>query len=842
MNDQYIAHKRKATTQYQEAYQNLESHLTEVGELASEFSQKIKAPDAGKVLGLLHDFGKYSKQFQGYLRSATGDLDRDDTDFVDAVALKGKVDHSSAGAQLIWQRLHKFGGAGQGELVAQMLSICIASHHSGLINCIDKDGNNTFRKRLCKEDEKTHLRECLSKAESQLIASVDELLNQDLVKNLFEKLNKLADFSSAKQDYKYPKIDSFNFGFFTRFLFSCLVDADRLNSAEFETPSRKKQRISRQEWLDWNVAIERFESHISLFEEAKPNHEETKTINEIRQRISASCLKRAVDPQGIYSLTVPTGGGKTLTSLRYALHHARKHNLERIIYIIPYTSIIEQNARAVRDILENDNDLHPWVLEHHSNIEPERQTWHSKLVSENWDAPIVFTTMVQFLESLFSGGTSSVRRMHQLANTVLIFDEIQTLPIKCVHLFCNALNFLSQHANTTALLCTATQPLLNNLPFEDKGQLIMAENSELVGDVRDIQQLFLDLTRVDINNRLKVGGWSCDEIKQLAIERFDEFGSCLVIVNTKIWAQQLYQTCNDHLDGDVVVHLSTSLYPAHRKAKLDMIRERLDKGLPVLCISTQLIEAGVDVSFGSVVRFLAGLDSIAQAAGRCNRHNELTDKSGVSIKGQVDVINPDSENVGLLKDIHVGQEKTQRVFNEINEGELLRPSAMQRYFQYYFYDRSDEMDYPISASDHAPEQTLLNLLSQNSLNPNADEKNREGKLPLMRHSFMEAGKLFRAIEAPTQAVVIRHGKGKKLVAELCRLAKEFEPQAYYRTLKEAQQFSVNLFPNVWKKLKDAEAIHETQEGEGIYFLDETYYSEEFGVSTEKLGMMDNLNY
>jgi len=828
MSSQYIAHIREKDGDIQP----LIDHLREVGNLACEFAQKINTPDAGNVLGLLHDFGKFSKAFQNYLNSAQGRIQPDEDEYVEADKLKGKIDHSSAGAQLIWQRLYKFGGAGQGELVAQTLALCIASHHSGLINCIDKDGSNIFNIRMGKDDEKTHLRECLSHAEAELMASVDELVTQELVKKLYGKLSELADFSSAKEKKKYSKTDSFNLGFFTRFLFSCLVDADRLNSAEFETPIRKQQRLSRQTWLDWEIAVERLESHLGQFEQTKP-------IDEIRRRISDNCKQRANDPQGIYSLTVPTGGGKTLASLRYALHHVRKHSLERIIYIIPYTSIIEQNARAVREVLEQEADLHPWVLEHHSNLEPEYQTWHSKLVSENWDAPIVFTTMVQFLETLFSGGTRSVRRMHQLANSVLVFDEIQTLPINCVHLFCNALNFLTQHAKTTALLCTATQPLLDNLRFEDKGQLLMADKAEIVGDVRDTRKLFSDLTRVDISNRVKVGGWSSEEIKQLALERFDKFGSCLVIVNTKQWAQDLYQACMDDVDKNAIFHLSTSLYPAHRKTKLDTIRDRLSQGLPVLCISTQLIEAGVDISFGAVIRFLAGLDSIAQAAGRCNRHGELKDKNGLSIKGQVDVINPDSEPVELLKDIQVGKEKTQRVFSEIGgQAELLAPETMRRYFQYYFYDRSEEMDYPVSAKDHAPEQTLLNLLSQNFLNINKDERRRPGKLPLMRHSFMDAGKLFKAIEAPTQAVVVRHGKGTELVNELCRLAKEFEPKAYFETLKEAQQYSVNLFPKIWRKLVDADAVHETQPGEGIYYLDETYYSEEFGVSVERAGNME----
>ena len=825
LTKEYIAHIRSKDGEVQ----SLEAHLNEVAGLASNFSAKVNVPNAGKVLGLLHDFGKYSSTFQNYIKSAEGQIRPDEDDYVEADQLKGKIDHSSAGAQLVWKQLNKFKGAGKEELVAQILAICIASHHSGLINCLDQDGNNIFKKRIGKEDEKTHLLECLKKAEDGLMLTVNEQASLSLVKSILQVLNRIVDFRSAMEAGKYSKKDAFNLGIFTRFLFSCLVDADRLNSAEFESPERKLQRIARSDWLNWHIAIIRFEKKISQF---KSNES---PVNKVRQRISETCLKRAVDVQGIYSLTVPTGGGKTLASLRYALHHAQYHNLERIIYIIPYTSIIEQNAGAVRDLLERDDDPHPWVLEHHSNIEPERQTWHSKLVSENWDAPIVFTTMVQFLETLFSGGTSSVRRMHQLANAVLIFDEVQTLPIKCVHLFCNSLNFLTKHTNTTTLLCTATQPILNNLHFKDKGQLTLAEKPELV---ENVDKLFADLTRVEINDHVKINGWSCEEIKHLAIQRFDEFGSCLIIVNTKKWAQNLFQAFDSYVDQESLFHLSTSLYPAHRKAKLDNIKSRLSKGLPVLCISTQLIEAGVDVSFGSVIRFLAGLDSIAQAAGRCNRHGELKNSDNELMKGQVDIVNPDLEKIELLKDIKVGQEKTLRVLSENSDSDLLSPDIMQKYFKYYFYDRSGEMDYPFSDKDHAPEQTLLNLLSQNSLNPNADQEKRQGKLPLMRQSFMEAGKLFKAIDAPTKAVIVKHRRGSELVAELCRLAKEFEPSDYFKALKEAQQYSVNLFPNTWEKLLKANAVHETQPGEGIYYLDETYYHEEFGVATEKVNIMD----
>jgi CRISPR-associated helicase cas3 len=238
------------------------------------------------------------------------------------------------------------------------------------------------------------------------------------------------------------------------FLFSCLIDADRINSSDFEREAQKEIRRLTEK-PDWQTAIDQLETKLAGFENRYP-------IDGIRRRISGDCLKRAVDFQGIYTLTVLTGGGKTLASLRYALHHAQKHNLDRIIYIIPYTSIIDQNAQAVREILGEN-----WVLEHHSNLEPEKQSWQDKLLSENWDKPIVFTTMVQFLDAWFGGCTRGARHIHPMTNSVLIFDEIQTLPIKCVHLFCNVLNWLTTFGKSTAVLCTATQPLLGELGVQN---------------------------------------------------------------------------------------------------------------------------------------------------------------------------------------------------------------------------------------------------------------------------------------------------------------------------------------------------------------------------------------
>ena len=814
---EYLAHRR----QIDGANQSVLDHLQEVGALAEEFACKVGLGNAGRLIGLLHDFGKYSADFQRYIRSATGDYDKDDEDYVDAGSLKGKIDHSSAGAQWIWQRMRSIGGAGQGELCGQILSLCIASHHSGLIDCIDKDDTPTFLERMGKSEEKVHSLECQANADKELVEELEHIAGVDQVKEFFERLQRLADFQNGIRN-SFTVIDSFNIGFLTRFLFSCLIDADRLNSAEFESPERHTDRLARASDQSWSVAICRLEERLK--ELPIRNY-----VDKLRNEISQNCQARSGERKGIYTLTVPTGSGKPYASLRHAQHHAQAHNLDRIIYVIPYTSIIEQNAQAIREVVERDGDAFSWVLEQHSNLEPEQQTWQSKLVSENWDAPIVLTTTVQLLEAMFGGGTRGVRRLHQLANAVLVFDEIQTLPVNCVHLFCNAINFLVDHCGTTAVLCTATQPLLNQLRSPEKGQLDIPPGNELAGRVA---RHFEALRRVAIRDMCKAGGWSVSEVSDLTLEQHRTVGSCLLIVNTKAWAKSVYEGCKEHIRTESLFHLSTNQCPAHRKQLLSMIRSRLEKGLPVLCVSTQLIEAGVDVDFACVIRFVAGLDSIAQAAGRCNRNGRLKDADGDLAQGQVYVVNPDHETTGMLKDIQVGKEVAERVLSEAHD-DFLAPAAMERYFQYYFFSRADDMCYPLTAAQVGRTTSILNMLSANQ-GSNYEYSGSGRRVPLMKHSFKEAAKQFKAIDAPTEGVVVPYGRGAELINELCALAKEFDPGTYYKKLREAQQYSVNLFPNVFEKLRGAGALHEVQEGYGIYYLKEEHYSAALGVSINEV--------
>ncbi|WP_010129883.1 CRISPR-associated helicase/endonuclease Cas3 [Haemophilus sputorum] len=825
MNFNYIAHVRKADGQPQ----SLQTHLTETSEIAKLLAAKLDLEQEGELLGLMHDFGKYSHKFQKYIHDETG-LFNPDLDDEESTPNGSKVDHSTAGAQWVYRELRKIGAEqGIGELFGQMLGLCIASHHGeGLIDCLDGEGNPKWIERFNKTDELTHLAECEQNADEVVQQKAHELAGENLIRNLLKAVKLILSDSTTND-----KIKEFYLGCLTRFLFSCLIDADRINSSDFEREAQKEVRRLTEK-PDWQMVIDQVEAKLAGFQNRYP-------IDEIRRRISSDCLKRAVDPQGIYTLTVPTGGGKTLASLRYALHHAQKHNLDRIIYIIPYTSIIDQNAQVVREILGED-----WVLEHHSNLEPEKQSWQDKLLCENWDKPIVFTTMVQFLDAWFGGGTRGARHIHPMTNSVLIFDEIQTLPVKCVHLFCNVLNWLTKFGKSTAVLCTATQPLLGELGLqnfpEDKrgaitarGLLRLPENAEIMGKYQDLDKLFADLSRVEIRFNEKSGGWNVEEAGTFLLEQFQTTPSCLFIVNTKKWAQELYQYCQkQNVPPEALFHLSTHQCAAHRKAIFDTIKARLENKEPVICISTKLIEAGVDISMACVIRALGGLDSIAQAAGRCNRHKEVD-------KGLVYVLNlQETDFSQILPDIAVGKEKAATIFREFEEKDILQPKAMSRYFELYFYNRSDEMVYLINEKDK--NDGLLHWLSDNCFNAGAKFKGyfkndilrKRDLYPLLMQSFKSAGRIFQVIDAPTRSVIVPYGKGKEYITTLCGA---WDVKEMSEAKKKAQSYSVNVFPKVWNKLQEKKALHETIKGSGIYYLDECHYNNEFGLSLDKISEM-----
>ncbi len=824
----YIAHKN----------QKLYEHLEGVAELAKAHAEKIGMGNYGELLGLLHDFGKYSAEFQKYITDAIKKDDPhfnpdEDEDFIDPTGKKGKIDHSTAGAQFL---SHKNGSSNAHKMLGQFLSLCLVSHHSGLIDCLTTDSNGTwdsYSKRLSKHDNKTHRNDCTKNIDDHVLQRINTILmDKSFTKPFEEKCRDIVRVSPETNPLS--TVAQFQLGLLARFLFSTLIDADRQDSADSEKPKTARHR-QQGRYRSWDVLAERLENAYKAFEtKSKAYRTETENnVNKIRSAISKHCLNAAERPQGLFTLTVPTGGGKTLSSLRFALNHAKDCGLDRIIYIIPFTSIIDQNAQVVREILEPKEcpeDAGKIVLEHHSNIGAEAQSWKEKLLTENWDAPIIYTTMVQLLEAFFGTGTRGVRRMHQLAKAVIVFDEIQILPVKCVHLFNNAINFVVHQCGSTVVLCTATQPLLGSVD-KKKGALKLNEENELMPDVG---KLFSDLKRVHVHDRRKTPGWNHAEIAAFALELVKASGSCLVVANTKRSVRTIFAEAKK--PGIEIFHLSTGMCPAHRKQVLKTIRQKLSSGEPILCVSTQLIEAGVDVDFRSVIRVLAGLDSIAQAAGRCNRN-------GKPEIGNVFVVNLVEENLDFLADIAVGQEKSNRVLDDYKsdaskyDSDIIGPKMLEWYYQNYFYQRKNVMDYPVNVNRN---DTLLNLLACN-VNAASDYRRVRGILPeiSLRQSFMTAAKQFKSIDAPTRSVIVPYGnEGKELVNQLCSA---FEVEKQYSLIKKAQQYSVNVFSYEFEKLTEECALYRVQEGTEIFHLDGKFYSETFGISTEPINKEEFLH-
>jgi len=529
--------------------QYVREHLENTSVLSRKFAEKIGLGNVGELIGLLHDFGKYSEEFQGYIKSACGIIDSNSEAFVDSKDKKGRIDHSSAGAQYIWRQADP--NKPVTVYLAQIIALCIASHHGGLIDCILPDGEDWFAKRINKDPAKTHIDEAVDRCDDRILKRIDRL---------FKHTETLRDFIAVMKcvtDVASLTIRDYRAGFLTRFLFSCLIDADRTDTVDSECPEKAVLR-NKNAYPAWDEFIDALDKRLSKFLVRN-------RVDEIRRDVSMACKKSGVKERGVYSLTVPTGGGKTLASLRFALEHARKHDLKRIVFVIPYTTIIDQNADEVRKVFKDLTDKYKTelVLEHHSNLTPDEETLQTKILSENWDASIVYTTTVQLLESLFSGGTRGVRRMHQLAESVIVFDEIQTLPIRLVHLFNNAMNSIVDFCGSSVVLCTATQPCLNKVCAQ-KGAIEIKQEHEIMPDVKS---LFSELKRVEVVDAVKPGGWSPEEVAQLAKEELRKTGSVLIVVNTKRAAKELFELCRQ-VDA-VVYHLSTDMCPAHRMGILE---------------------------------------------------------------------------------------------------------------------------------------------------------------------------------------------------------------------------------------------------------------------------------
>jgi len=808
-NEDYIAH----ISQTDKRIQTVPEHLAAVQEGCEVFGSKIGATHLAGMAGLLHDMGKNTHSFMQYIQLASADPEN--------APKRGSVDHSTAGGKWIYQRYHEKALLPQDKIAAEWIANCVISHHQGLRDYVAPEGKSPFLERVVNK------KEGMEEYEQAVAAFLSDWTVEELD----------CYFADAKQELKrmielrkVNKLRPIAFSLLIKYLFSCLIDADRTNTREFE-----ENRYEGWERDPRPFFARSYEKVIQHLKDKNDAPDADRPINKLRRDMSQQCEDFAAKPSGIYTLSIPTGGGKTLASLRYALKHAMEYKKERIIYIVPYTTIIEQNAGDIRKILDDDDN----ILEHHSNVvdhfdptakdtDYDIQKERLSLARDNWDRPLIFTTMVQFLNTFYAKGTRNTRRLHRLSNSVIIFDEVQSIPPKCVSLFNAALNFLQAYGNSSLILCTATQPALDYV----KNNLKISEQAEIIRDREEVSKAF---KRVDLQPNLTQSGWRTEELADFIRQRMqdpvEEVSSVLVILNTKSAVRKLFNALEkeEWVQGGHIGlhHLSTSMCAAHRKTVLKEVQKALDPKTrkPIICISTQLIEAGVNVSFQCVIRSLAGLDSIAQAAGRCNRHGE-------DERRQVYIIRSAEENLTRLKEIKTGADITERLIREMTEDQdryeedLLSPQAMRQYFEYYFHAIKEDLNYHINDL----KKDMYDLLDQNEAYYQEYHRTHGAK-PDLAHvpSFATAEDYFEVIANNTMSVLVPYDdKANELLLDLNG---ELKPDRLSELLRESQQYVVNLYENERRILDREGDLYPLLHG-NVWALRNRAYSPKFGVDVQ----------
>ncbi|WP_347490210.1 CRISPR-associated helicase Cas3' [Desulfoscipio sp. XC116] len=791
--------------------QALKEHLLEAKRLAEFYGAKLGLKHVAGLAGMLHDLGKYSDEFQDYIRQAAFYPEA-------AGARKGRVDHSTAGGKLLFAMLHN--NSCHEKLLTEIIGNAIISHHANLHDYISPSSESGYLKRVQDKD--------LPQYESIVDHFFQEVITKtefsEYVAAALEELRRFIDKSPAQ---------SF---FLTKFIFSCLIDADRTDARRFdEQTSESELELEVEPYQPrslFNSYYQKLIRHLAVLKEKK---EAAEPINLLRAAMSEQCERFSEKPSGIYTLSIPTGGGKTLASLRYALKHAQEHGKQRIVYVVPFTTIIEQNAREVRDILHDNEN----ILEHHSNVFEEEQGSGAeadeqydlltkkerlKLARDSWDSPVIFTTLVQFLNVFYAKGNRNTRRLHNLIHSVIIFDEVQKVPTKCVSLFNEALNFLKEKAHCSILLCTATQPTLE---YVKKHRLLKALDGEIVPDLISVGKAFKRVEIIDKTDKPMTN----EQLAAWLRADAQAWGSTLVVLNTKTVVKNLYKKLKG---GPLpVYHLSTSMCAEHRQTRLTEIRELLKKGIPFICVTTQLIEAGVDISFKCVVRSLAGLDSIAQAAGRCNRHGEDELR-------YVYVVDHAEEKLSNLPEIETGKGIAANIFARFKkkadkyEGNLLSEKAMHEYFQVFYHKAEADLNYYIPAVDKDMTKLLFAQAAENSYITYYQKKTGRRFPLLLNGSYKTAADYFHVIEQKTTSVIVPYCAGKELIVALNSSERIEDLTKFFR---KAQHYTVDLYSQGFNQLKRQGAIIEHLDGM-IYELKENWYSNEYGVDLQGEGGME----
>lgn len=632
------------------------------------FGAKAGVENLCGLIASCHDLGKYSEQFKHRILTETKTIPVQPG--YDGSEI---VDHSTAGAQFINQVYPR--GNSNDNMARQLVSLCIMSHHSGLIDVLSSDGEFPYMERIENDSLATGYCCIKDRVDSTHLEHISELLTDGrIASDIDSMISKVKDMVRDAGGAETGFGPMYCVSLYARFVLSCVIDADCTDTERFYLPQSFAQR-NMNTFSGWDVYLVELESYLKTMGQRTP-------LDCERKRISDSCLSKSSLPTGAYVLNVPTGGGKTLSGLRFAMHHAKANGLKHIFFIVPFTAVIDQNIEAVRKAL--GHELANGVLAFHSNIpESERTNQDSAYLAENWDAPIIFTTMVQFLDTFYGSGSRKTRRMHNLAESIIVFDEVQAIPVNCIGLFNMAVNFLTQMCHSTAILSTATQPEFDKVP---SCRLIIPDGHVLIDADSVDRNLF---RRVQFIVDERPDGWAMMDVAGLIRNLVDSGRSVLIVMNSRKDVQSLHNLLKA-VCGNRVFHLSTSMCPAHRCKVIEELKASLKNGERPICVSTQLIEAGVDIDFDAVVRAIAGIDSIVQSAGRCNRH-------GRSKSGEVRIINPKGSHLptNMYEEINIAE----RVIGECGlEDEAV---AIDTYYRYLYHNKGPEMKYRVGDTNGA---------------------------------------------------------------------------------------------------------------------------------------------
>lgn len=766
----------------------------------------------GKRCGILHimslcarfhDIGKAKQAFSDYLHS-DGETMR---------KLRGTIAHASTGAKYIYDRYHDTTNVDK-QIFVELIAYAIAAHH-GLFDCVSQEGEDKFSKRVKQVED---YEEACKNAEEDFLK--DYNLDENFEKAYQEFLIILQKISSLiKKPENADKEIFFYLSCLERLIVSILIDSDWEATSYFMNQEMDTQRETEDKKEIFEKSAQHFDIYMQNLSKEYFKTEKTEKENIIyntRNELQKECKDFARYPSGVYCLPLPTGGGKTLSGLAYALEYCNQHpQTERVIYVSPFISVTEQNAEIFRNAIGNPD----WILEHHSSVvhavENNSEDYEADRVSRidiNWEEPFICTTFVQFMNTLFSDKKQSLRRMHRLVNAVVIIDEVQSMPLKCIDTFSCMMNFLNKVCNTDIILCTATQPKLGMIEYP----ICYAEPKNMIINV---EKRFQQFDRVKIQKEKEK--YTFTKLKEEIIEKTSKFSSILVVLNTKSAVRKLYDLLKT--ESVKIEYLTTNLCPEHRSNKINDIKEILrrnrttpEKQESIIVVSTNLIEAGVDISFECVYRSLGGLDSIAQTAGRCNRNGEKE-------FGEMHVIDLEDEHTGMMKDLLAAKQATKEVLYLYDgEDSLLLPKWMNRYYERLFQgnEQKDEMTFPIKQMD----TNIYQLLSKGfTLNQSEEYVN------YMNQAYRTAGEAYKVIDNASFGVIVPYKNGKMIIEVLQETSDINEIKKYIRL---AQRYTVNVNGTQMKKLENyIQPVNEYLQEIYIPIVPNVYH-EEYGITGE----------